>query len=207
MTHAFLARLPRGVVPASELRERPLCAGDVWSLDALAGRFVEISGAALTATAKLILEVQRRGMFTAWIGDACSCFFPPDMAASGVDLPSLPVVRAPDALGAWRAADILIRSGGFALVIVDCGRDAEFPLNIQNRLAGLAKQHHAALVWIARRSRQCSPPSSLVSLRMEAERGLVGFDRFACELRTVKDKRAITGRTHREVCRGSDGLC
>jgi recombination protein RecA len=197
-------------MPASELRERPACAGDAWSLDALAGRFVEISGSAATATltavAMIVLEAQRRGRLAVWIGDLHSSFFPPDFAALGIDLRALPVVHAPEALSACRAADQLIRAGGFAVVVLDCGHGAEFSLSVQTRLAGLAKQHHAALVWITRRN-QRAPRSSLVSLRVDTERRRTGVARFTCEIRAVKDKHAAPGWTQREVCRGTDGLC
>ena len=37
----------------------------------------------------------------------------------GIDLDALPVVRVPDARAAGRAADHLVRSGGFGLVVID----------------------------------------------------------------------------------------
>ncbi|MBI5092102.1 MAG: recombinase A [Candidatus Hydrogenedentes bacterium] len=202
----------KDVAPASSLLNAPQ---DIlhrdWSVDALAGRFVEVSGdaagAALTVSAALIHEVQQRGELAAWIGATGSTFYPPDFAASGVDLDALPVVRVADMAKASRVADTLIRSGGFALVVLDIGRKLDLPFAMQTRLVGLAKQHHTALLALTRRTVRDAPASSLVSLRVETERKRIGHDCFLCELRVVKDKRRIPGWNHTEICHGPDGLC
>lgn len=179
-------------------------ASGVWSLDALTGRFVEVTGpAALTAAAQVVLQAQRKGLFAAWIGDARSCAYPPDLAASGIDLAAFPVIRAPDALAACRAADTLIRSGGFAAVLLDCRDERGLSLAMQTRLAGLAQQHGAVLLHIAGMDRR----SSLASLRVDTARRRVAFNRFACDVRAAKDKRAAPGWTSNEVHRGPMGLC
>jgi len=182
-----------------------------WRIEALAGRLVEVSGSAPTATltiaASLILEAQRRGELAAWVGARDSIFFPPDFAASGIDLNGLPVIRAPDEKKAWRATDALLRSGGFAVVVFDLGYEADFPLAVQTRLAGLARKHHTVLLCITRKGRQVPSLGSLVSIRAEVGKRRADFDRFSCELRVVKDKRQGPGWRHSEVCRGPDGLC
>ena len=175
-----------------------------WSLDALAGRLIELTDS-LTAAAGLIAEAQWRGEPAAWIGAGGSSFYPPDFAASGVDLDALPVVRVADSAQVMRAADTLIRSGGFAAVVLDPGPNARLPLNMQSRLVGLAKAHHAAVVLLTRRAAS-GPQGALASLRGEVTRKRTGFDRFACELRVVKDKRRGPGWRRVEVCRGPDGL-
>lgn len=204
---------PKGVVLARNLLdiEPPSPAPSAWRLDALAGRYVELTGAAataaLTACAALILEAQQRGELAAWIAGERSTFYPPDFAASGIDVEALPVVRVDDARDAARAADTLIRSGSFALVVLDLGSDARFSLGVQSRLTGLAKHHHTALLCITRTLRQTASRGSLVSLRAETETKRVDFDRFACELRVLKDKRRAPGAAQTEICRGPDGLC
>lgn len=182
-----------------------------WGLHALSGRFIEFSGtastAALTAAAALILEAQRRGELAAWIAARESTFYPPDFAASGIDLEALPVVHAPNALKAARVADTLLRSGGFAMLVIDLGALTEFSIAIQTRLAGLAKKHNTAVVCITRHSDRQVSTGSLVSLRSEIEKTRDGFDRFVCETHVVKDKQRTPGWRHREVYRGPDGLC
>jgi recombination protein RecA len=107
----------------------PAPLGSGLDLDDLAGRFVELSGArstgVLTAAFGLVLEAQFKGELAAWIGLAHSTFFAPDAHAGGVDLDALVVVRVPDAPSAGRAADQLLRSGGFGLVVIDLHAAAE----------------------------------------------------------------------------------
>lgn len=105
-----------------------------------------------------------------------------------------------------RAADTLVRSGGFAAAVLDPGPGARAPLNAQSRLVGLAKQHHTAVVLLTRGSPAGGSQSGLASLRAETIRERAGFGQFACELRVVKDKRRGPGWRRVEVCRGPDGL-
>ncbi len=202
---------PQGVVLARDLVHLSSPASEAWGLDRLAGRFVELAGAAataaLTACASLVLETQQRGELAAWIAGTRSTFYPPDFAASGIDVEGLPVIRIGDTRSAARAADTLIRSGSFALIVLDLGSDARFSLGMQSRLTGLAKHHHTTLLSITRTLRRSAPGGSLVSLRAETEKKRVDFDRFACELRVLKDKRRAPGAAQTEICRGPDGLC
>ena len=206
-----LPKLPREVATGRALLDslEPCKAG--WSLDELLGRFVEISGgaatAALSVAARLIAETQCRRELAAWIGNREYTFYPPDFAAAGIDLAALPVVHVPDAAKAARAADALMRSGGFALVVMDLGYRAELPMPVQTRLVGLAGKHHTALVCITRRDSDSAALGSLVSIRGETEKQRAGFDRFDCTLRMVKDKRHSPGWIHTEVCCGVDGVC
>ena len=88
-----------------------------WRLDALRGRLVELSArgaaATLTAAIELVVEAQQAAEPVAWVTLGNATFFPPDAAASGVDLAALAVVRVHDATAAARAAERLLRSGGF----------------------------------------------------------------------------------------------
>jgi len=202
----------KDLAPAARLLDEQRSSHDgAWSLDVIAGRFVEVTGSAqttaLTAAAGLVLETQRRGEWAAWITGPQSTFFPPDFAASGIDLEALPVIRIQDAKQAWRAADTLLRCGGFALVVLDTGGRSTLPLSIQTRLAGLAKKHHAALLRITRGDQADSARGSLVSLRGETGKERTPDDTFHCTLHAVKDKQGKPGWVHTEVRRGPDGLC
>lgn len=181
-----------------------------FSLVGLAGRFAEISadpaGAPLTLAFRLVLEAQRGGEPAVWIGRRACPFYPPDAADAGVDLGALPVVWAPDVLGAARAADLLVRSGGFGLVVVDLGAEARLPIAAQTRLAGLAREHEAALVFLTEKDERRPSLGSLVSFRAQAVRAGRDTSRFRCEVRTLKDKRRGPGRRYAEVFRGPDGL-
>jgi recombination protein RecA len=182
-----------------------------WTLDLLSGRFVELSSegetASLSAAASIILDAQTRGEPAAWVASGPSIFFPPDLAASGVDLDSLPVIRAADRMSAARAADWLLRSGAFAAVVLDLGANSEMPIPVQARLAGLAKKHRTALLCMTKKRRDAGSIGSLVSLRAEAHVKKTAFDRFRWEVRVLKDKRRGPGWSYDEEGRGVEGLC
>lgn len=181
-----------------------------WRLATFAGRFGEVSadraGAALTLVFRLVLEAQRTAEPVVWIGRRDSVFYPPDAAEGGVDLDALPVIWAPDNLHAARAADQLVRSGAFGLVVLDTGNAGGLPLHAQTRLVGLAKKHETALVCITEKEDHRPSVGSLVSIRAHALRTERDEDRFRCEAHVLKDKRRGPGWRHSEVCRGPDGL-
>jgi recombination protein RecA len=179
-----------------------------WSLDALQGRFIELVGgpesAALTTAVSLVLEAQRRSEFAAWVSCPGSIFYPPDAAAAGVDLNALPVIRTNTPREAARAADVLLRSKSFALIIVDAGHLQQFSLSMQTRLTGLAAKANTILLCI---TEQPNERGSLVSFRGKTRKEKTGHDCFKCEITALKDKRSHPGWVHEELHRGADGLC
>jgi recombination protein RecA len=179
-------------------------------LSSLYGRVGEISGsratAALTLAMRLVLEAQRRGEPVAWIARGESMFYPPDVAGAAVDLDALVVVRAPEIRSAARAADLLVRSGAFGLVILDLGANARVEPPVQARLVGLAHKHHSAVVYLTEKERERPSVGSLISMRVEAARVRLEHGRFLCEARILKDKRRGPGGSHEEICHGPDGL-
>jgi len=194
--HAEIAPAPR---PAA-----------VWRLDSFTGRLAEISGGrastALTLAFHLAWEAQRQGEPVAWVGCRERAFFPPDAAAVGVDLDGLIVVWASGTLATARAADLLVRSGGFGLVVLDLGTSAALPLAALARLAGLALKHGTAVLCLTEKEPGRPSLGPLVSMRAEADRVGQPGGRFLCRARVVKDKRLGPGWEHTEVCRGPDGL-
>lgn len=188
------------VISLDELRRGTTLAAPTpaprWQLDDLTGRLVELSGvgavASLTAVTALVLEAQGRGEPCAWIVQPGSSFFPPDLADSGVDLDALVVVRVRDAITLARAADTLLRSGSFGLVVLELGPDGELATATQGRLLGLAQHHDAALIAITARSRNAASLGSIVSLRAEAVRERVRGG-FQVTVRALKDKRRGPG--------------
>ncbi len=182
-----------------------------WNLDSLAGRFLEISSngqtVAITAAASLILEAQHGGEPAAWIAVGNSTFFPPDFAECGIDLESLPVVRVPHALSASRAADQLLRSGGFGVIVLDLGSDIDMRIAVNARLAALAKKHRTVLVCLTQKEPAAPSLGPLVSLRVQGVMRRTGFNHFTWSLDILKDKLRGLGWNHAEVCRGPDGLC
>lgn len=191
-----------------------------WSFREFSGRLVELSGgadaASLTAAFGLVLETQLAGDRAAWISLPGSSFFPPDVADGGIDLSALPVVRAPDPRSAGRAADHLLRSGGFGLVVIDliaggygvtgASTSALMPVPLLTRLLGLARAHDAAVVILTKKSHDAPSLHSLISLRAETARSASAPGRFDVRVRALKDKRVGPGWTHGETCRGPAGV-
>jgi recombination protein RecA len=206
---------PAKIAPLSALSLRqtvcPAPSPARWGIEALAGRLSELSGlgptARLSMAVSLACEAQRAGETVAWVTNRRSTFFPPDAAASGIDLARLPVVFTPDAPAAARAAWRLIQSGGFGLVVLDLvGSNAEVPIPLQSRLTSAAQGHGAAVVFVTEKTADRASLGSLVSLRCEVDRREVGAGRFLCIARALKDKRRGPGWTYTEVHRGPAGL-
>jgi recombination protein RecA len=116
--------LPAGIVRAARIGTgaRIVPEPASWTFDDLAGRFVELSGlgnsACLSMALGVILDAQRSGEPAGWVTRTDSCFYPPDAAASGIDLEALVVVRVPGDREIVRAADRLARSGAVGLVVL-----------------------------------------------------------------------------------------
>jgi recombination protein RecA len=197
--------LPRPVSKASP--------APIWAFADLKGRLTELSAgvaaAPLTAAFGLVLDAQLTGDRAAWVTRFDSSFFPPDVVDSGVDLDALPVVRVADARMAGRAADHLVRSGGFGLVVVDLSSEPTIgnllPLPLLTRLLGLARQQDAAVLLLTRKSREAPSLNSLISLRAEAC-WRMRDGRYELCVRVLKDKRSGPGWTYVEECRGPAGL-
>jgi len=181
-----------------------------WKFAGLAGRLVEISGtgdsAVLTAACALIRDAQHDAEPAAWITAGDSTFFPPDAAVSGIDLNSLILIRARDMASAARSADRLLRSAGFGLIVVDLGRDNNVPLPTLTRLSGLARRHHAVVLFITEKSATAPSLGSLISLAAYARREQVAGDRFRWSLVVTKDKRGAPASSYSEESRGPAGL-
>jgi recombination protein RecA len=203
-------------------------APDLWGLDALRGRLVELSArgaaATLTSAIELVGEAQRSGEPVGWVTLGHATFYPPDVADSGIDLAALAVIRVHDIVSAARAAERLLRSGGFGLVVLDfVGSTVDLPIAHQGRLVTLAQSHDAAIVCITEKPGDAPSLGSLVSLRAEALRifspgssaspgaspsGSPGAsDRgYHVTLRALKDKRRGPGWSRTSRLRGPSGL-
>jgi len=184
-----------------------------WKLSSLRGRLVELTAShlgascGLSATAALLYEAQAQQEPAVWISARESTFFPPDLAAYGIDLGALPVVMVGTEREAAWAADELLRSGGVGLVVLDLGSHTRVPQALLTRLGGLAQRHHAGVVCLTCKGPRIPLLGSLVSLRGEGHLERRSFDEFSWSLAVVKDKRGGPGWSHREVCHGSDGMC
>jgi recombination protein RecA len=200
-----LHRLP-GVRRLGEDVESAPAGDPAWTRAELAGRLSELSagadGALLSAAMSVVLDTQLTGDPVAWVTATAATFHPPDAAACGVDLAALVVVRARDGRTAGRAADVLLRSGAFGLVVLDLGTSAALPAPLQGRLVQLAQKHDAAVLCLTEKTADAASLGSLVSLRGEVRRraanGAAGAD-HAFTIRVLKDKRRGPGWCSEEV--------
>ncbi|MSP92529.1 MAG: recombinase A [Myxococcales bacterium] len=192
----------------------------------LTGRLVEVQGIGAAGrtswVAGLVARVQRLGEHAAWVQVRAGSLYPPDLAAAGIDLARLPVVRVPGAVDLLRAADVLLRSGGFGLCVVDftqAGVSAQgsvrapdpaarrSPAAALGRLLGLCQKHGAALVLLRGEPEpEGAGLGSLVSLRLEVKRARPAGALAALRVEVRKDKRRGPGRTVEERWLGPIGL-
>lgn len=113
------------------------------------GEIVELRGG-VGRTSFAMLEVaraQQRGEPVAWIQPArgLDAVHAVDLEAAGVDLETLVVVRVPPRVfEVLAAAEVLLRSGGFGLVVCDLsGSMAGIATRATSRLARLVREHDA----------------------------------------------------------------
>ena len=228
-------RAARPVLPGAGAGPRPpaapsRAAAPRWTLAGFSGRLSEFSGvgagAQLSLAFSLVREAQQRGEPVAWVTLVGGAFYPPDVAAGGVRLDALPVIFAPDPVAAARAADRLVRSGGFSAVVLDlvpagvpAGKGAggggsaarrpvprEVPLPMLSRLVGLAQKHDVALVFLTEKGAESPSLGGLISLRCSTVRRDAGPGLFTCVAEALKDKRHGPGWSHTEVRGGPVGL-
>jgi recombination protein RecA len=199
------------------------------------GRLIEIASGALSAqmtTAVACLrQAQAEGETTAWVQRAGGSLYPPDLADSGIDLDALLVVNVPASAGAYgsqKASELLLRSGGFGMVVLDLlGIPLQSDSAWQGRLLGLAREHQSFLLLLsdgalgvsgslndsAPRSGSLndSAPRSgslgpLVSLCLAPQRKRIERGVFAIEQHVRKDKSGHLGALAAEHRRGPWGL-
>ncbi|MFT5315749.1 MAG: hypothetical protein ACI9UK_001582, partial [Candidatus Krumholzibacteriia bacterium] len=91
LSHPALRLLGDDVAPATSGEPR-------WNRAEMTGRLCEMSagadGAQLSAAMAVVLDAQLAGEPVAWVSAVAATFYPPDVAACGVDLEALIVVRA-----------------------------------------------------------------------------------------------------------------
>jgi recombination protein RecA len=198
------------------------------------GRLVELSGAgavARTTTAVSILRAaQRQGETAAWIQPAAravgamkaaASLFPPDLVESGIDLDALVVIHVPPTAGPHgllRAAELLLRSSGFGLVIIDLDleRPKGPPAAWQGRLLGLARQHESRVIFLTRNVDENASLGPLIGLRVQPRvrrvrredlpSGTSALAKFEVDCRLLKNKSGAPFAIQPERCRGPWGM-
>jgi recombination protein RecA len=168
-----------------------------WSLSALSGLLTEVSGgddsAALTLVAQLVFDCQESSQPAAWITTADSAFYPPDFAAAGINLDALTVVRLSARHAAFIAAEHLLRSGAFGLIVIDRGSDSIIPAAFQRRLQILARHHDIAAVCLTDKSPDADSAGALINVHAVSRR-TQSADSTVCEVVFKKVKGGQPGK-------------
>ena len=205
--------LQQTVVRATRLRslDRPRDAQEPWTFGSLVGRLSELSEerseGALSLACSIVAEAQSAGEPVAWIAPGATLFYPSDLSENGIDVDSIAIVRLPGARAAALAAEWLLRSGTFGLLILDLGADWRVADAALGRLARLAERGASAVLFLTRKAEGEQSIGSMISLRAE-----VHFDPdgetspVALIVHTIKNKRGAPEATVRRLLDGSRSM-
>lgn len=178
------------------------------------GRLIEITrgpaGAQTTTAVACVRMAQMQGQPVAWIQPEAGPLFPPDLAQSGIDLEALLIVNVPAHAGTYglpKAAELLLRSSGFGMVVLDlCGTPLQRDAVWQGRLLGLAREHDCWLLLLSDGGAQARSLGPLISLCLQPHRQRVRRGLFTVEQHVRKDKSGLLGPLSAERRRGPWGL-
>lgn len=201
---AGLAGLP--VFPAAHLKSA--ASGGSWGFDNLVGILAEISeeapSGAVSIAAGIIAQAQIQNEPVAWIAGTESIFYPPDLHHRGIDLRAVSVIRAGGEPESLTAAEWLIRSGAFGMVVVDFPGEGNVSDASLGRILKVAERTRCAVLFLTRKSPRDPSLGSRISLRGCVTRSGVGP--ILVHLETVKDKRSNSSLRHSRQYHGPSGM-
>ena len=204
-----LSDIPHLTTGAQLEREQERQEETAWSLSEVAGRLVEVRSvgpsSGLSFATDLVLEAQEQREPVVWITAGSGLVFPVDLARNGVDFDAFALVRMESPRDAAVAANLLLRSGAFGLLVLDLGADPWFPDALQHRLVRQAEEHHTAVICLSEAQRDARALGSMVSLRAEVRRTRAN-EGFHCILRAERDRARRSGWSTLEVRHGTLGL-
>ena len=149
---------------------------------------IDRAASALSWTFDLILEAQQAQEPIAWIAACDSFFYPPDVAANGVDVATIAVVRLSNGRDAARCSEKLIASGGFGLVVVDLGNQFWLKPALQSRLSHACREQSATVLLLGELSGDSGTNGLRSDIRATATRTIDGGD-IVSHLNIKKDTR------------------
>ncbi len=180
---------------AKPRREAPLAPPKSLAERVDPGRLSELSGrrssGRTTLAVSLVMRAQRADEPVVWVQLEDGSLYPPDLADSGIDLDALIVIRIPRRAGAHgisKAAEMLLRSGAFGLVVVDLTAGIPRGDAWQGRLSAMARKHGSRVILLSDRDEGDPSLGAMVSLRIAPRHERRAPGRFAVEQRIMKDK-------------------
>jgi hypothetical protein len=137
------------------------------------GRISEVYGPLSSGKTSLVLALlattSRRGEVVACV-DLADALHPSCVAAAGADLQRVLWVRPPSLRDSLRCTELILKAGGFALVVLDLGQQPPRSLRIHTwpRLLHAAERSHTALVVLA--AQRVAGSFATLSLRLQPRR-------------------------------------
>lgn len=195
---------PPTLVPPHALQGAPDAGGGPLAALVPPGRVVELCAGAgrLTLAASFVRAAQAEGDLAAWVQPEGAGLYPPDLAAAGVSLDELVVVHTPTASGpeaVARAAELLLRSGGFGLAVLDLCAARPRGEGWVVRLGGVTRRHGARVVLLTALRAEATSAGALVAVRARPRRRFED-GRFALEAEVLRDRcdlaRRVTATAH-----------
>ena len=199
-----LADIP--VFRAAQLKAGP--GGGAWRWENLVGALSEISeeapSGALSFVTEIIAAAQGQNDPVAWVAGTQSIFFPPDLMKRGIDLSALAVIRAGADADSLTAAEWLVRSGAFGLVIIDCEGAWSVSDGLLGRIQKLAERNVCAVVFLTRKRPSEPSLGSRISLRGCITR--THAEPLAIAIDTIKDKKSNSRSRQGRKYNGPSGM-
>lgn len=208
---------PQQLAPGFQPAPAPAPAPSGLPVDALMGRLTQIAsgpqGGGSTVAAAVVHTFQRQRQPVAWVQWQGGSLYPPDLHAQGIALEALLVVHvgpAGQTHPRLRATELLLRSGGFGLVVVDVSQ-GQLPSGLawQHRLQHWARQQHSAVLLLTQaQQRPGHGPSlgALVSLQLCPHRISVGHGMFEQHCEVGKNKLGTATEPWQWLACGPPGL-
>jgi hypothetical protein len=128
-----------------------------------------------------------------------------------VDLCSLVVANVPASAGDYallKATEMLLRSGGFGLMVVDLTRATLRAADVawQGRILSLARDHQSRVLLLTTKHRGQGSLGPLIGLRIAAHKERLGQFEFGIHYEVMKDKSGLLQSVEEESVRGPWGL-
>ncbi len=163
-----------------------------WNIRELQGRLVELSESRPTASLSFAImaihQAQENGCHAGWISHSHSIFYPPDACDNGIDLKNLPVLHMRDMQSAGRAAEILLRSGAFHLLVVDLGKHQSVSIARLAQLGALARKHKACVLFLTEKQSSEQSLGPLICMHARTGRKRTAHDEFSYQIDVSRDK-------------------
>ncbi len=165
----------------------------------------------MSTAVSLVIHAQATQEPVAWVQSADGSLYPPDLATAGVDLDALVTIHVPRFAGPAalvRAAEWLLRSGAFGLVVIDLndGLPPGASTRWQGRLQALVRKYNTRLCLLTHSSTQDPSSGPLISVRIAVTRHRNNDGSFSLHPNVLKDKVGLYAQPATTISQPPAGL-